>query len=964
MLKFKPFRDWSIRRKLTGLLMAMACITAVAVSITMGAFDLLRLGSSMVRNLSILADVLGQNSAAALAFQDTDTARHVLEALRVESSITAACVYTDEGKPFATYVRKGRNSGFVPPPAQGPATSFTADRLILFRTIVLAGDRIGTIYIESDLQPMYARLRGYCVATFATAILTLLLAFLIAPRLQRPISRPLIQLTRTAEAISEAADYALRADIPSGDEFGMLGSAFNNMLGQIEARNHELRHHREHLEEEVASRTAELLAASAQLKLHAEALNAASNSILIIDRGGKIVWSNPAFSKSSGYSADEVLGKNQSWLSSGEQDSETFAQMWATITAGETWHGEIVNRRKDDGHYIEEVTVTPVSSQSGEITNFVAIKHDITARKLAEQSLSEAEEKYRTIFEDAVVGIFQIESKGRPVSINRALARICGYNSPGEFMAEISDVHHQICVDPDTLTSLIRAAHDTGVVQGAEIEVYRKDGAKRWVIANMRVTRDAGGDIALCEGTIEDVTERKVAEERVQFLAYYDALTGLPNRTLLEDRIVNALSGARRRKEKVALLFLDLDRFKIVNDTLGHSVGDILLKEVAERLKRWVREQDTIARVGGDEFVIMMTGIHSAPDATMAAERIVDLMTTQFSVRDHSLNVTCSIGISMFPDDGLDGETLLKHADAAMYNAKQKGPNNIEFFTQDLSVQMVERLKLESGLRLALERQELYLVYQPQMDIATERIIGVEALLRWKHPEMGLVPPDRFISVAENSGLIVPIGEWVLKTACARARKWQEEGHPAIPIAVNVSAVQFRQDGFRDLIKRVLRETGLAPQYLELELTESLLLTNADVMFSVLQELNEMGLQLAIDDFGTGYSSLSYLRQFPVKKLKIDRSFIKNVALNPSDAAITTAIIGMAKSLGLKVIAEGVENEAQMSFLREHRCDEIQGYYFSKPITAEEVADRLLCAQDKPYSQLALASCPTDLPVF
>jgi diguanylate cyclase (GGDEF)-like protein/PAS domain S-box-containing protein len=964
MLKFKPFRDWSIRRKLTGLFMAMACITAVTVSISIGAFDLMGLESSMARNLSILADVLGQNSAAALTFEDAETARNVLVALQAESSVTAACVYTGEGKPFATYVRKGGDSGFVPPPAQGPATSFMPGRLSLFRTITLAGDKIGTIYIESDLQPLYARLREYCFAIFAAAILTLLLAFLIAPRLQQPISRPLIQLTRTAEAISEAADYAIRANVPNGDEFGLLGSAFNNMLGQIEARNDELRHHREHLEEEVASRTAQLLAASAQLKLQAGALNAASNSILIIDRSGNIVWSNPAFSKSSGYSASEVLGKNQSWLSSGEQDNETFAQMWATITAGETWHGEIVNRRKNDGHYIEEVTVTPVSSQSGEITNFVAIKQDITARKLAEQSLSEAEEKYRTIFEDAVIGIFQIDAEGHPVSINRALAQMHGYDSPGEFMAEISDIPHQLCVNPERMSSLFREAQNTGIVQGAEIEVYRKDGAKRWVIANMRVTRDSGGNIALCEGTIEDITERKVAEERVQFLAYYDALTGLPNRTLLEDRVVNALSGARRRKEKIALLFLDLDRFKIVNDTLGHSVGDILLKEVAERLKRWVREQDTIARVGGDEFVIMMTGIQSAPDAAMAAERIVDLMTTKFSVRDHSLNVTCSIGISMFPEDGLDGETLLKHADAAMYSAKQKGPNNIEFFTEDLSIQMVERLNLESGLRLAIERQELYLVYQPQMDIATEKIVGVEALLRWKHPEMSLVPPDRFISVAENSGLIVPIGEWVLKTACAQARKWQDEGHPAMSIAVNVSAVQFRQDGFRDLIKRVLRETGLPPQYLELELTESLLLTNADVMFSVLQELNEMGLQLAIDDFGTGYSSLSYLKQFPVKKLKIDRSFIKNVALNASDAAITTAIIGMAKILGLKVIAEGVENEAQMSFLREHRCDEIQGYYFSKPITAAEVADRLLRAQDKPYLQLASASNPADLPVF
>jgi diguanylate cyclase (GGDEF)-like protein/PAS domain S-box-containing protein len=944
MFRLKPFRDWSIRHKLTGLFMAMAFITAVTVSVSIGAFDLLGLEQSMARNLSILAEVLGQNSAAALTFQDAKTARHVLEALQAEPSVTAACVYTDSGKPFATYVRRGRDSGFVPPPAHSPSTAFERDRLALFRSIVFSGETIGSIYIESDLQPMHARLREYCFAIIAAAFLTLLLALLIAPSLQRPISRPLIQLTQTAEAISKADDYAIRADLSSSDEFGMLGSAFNEMLGQIETRNHELRQHREHLEEEVTSRTAELLAASARLELQAEALNAASNSILITDRNGNIVWSNPAFSQSSGYSAAEVLGRSQSWLSSGEQDIEAFARMWATITRGETWRGEIVNRRKNDGLYTEEVIVTPVFSQSDEITNFVAIKNDITARKLAEQALSDAEEKYRAIFEDAVIGLFQINPAGHPVSINRALAQMHGYDSAEEFLAEVPDMWRQIFVDPDRMHSIVREAQENGIVQGAEIEVYRRDRSKRWIIANIRAARDSKGNVLLFEGTVEDITERKVAEERVQFLAYFDALTGLPNRTLLEDRIAIALGGAHRRKENIAFLFLDLDRFKIVNDTFGHSVGDILLQEVAERLKKWVRDQDTVARVGGDEFVIMLAGVQSAPDAASAAERLVGLVAAGFSIDGNSVNVTCSVGISMFPDNGMDGETLIKHADAAMYSAKQKGPNNVGFFTDDLNVQMVERLRLESGLRHAVERNELYLVYQPQMDMATEGIIGVEALLRWQHPELGLVPPDRFISIAENSGLIVPIGEWVLRTACAQARKWQDEGLPAVPIAVNVSAVQFRQDGFRNLIKNVLRETGLPPQYLELELTESLLLTNADVMFSVLSELNEMGLQLAIDDFGTGYSSLSYLKQFPVKKLKIDRSFIKNVVLNQSDAAITTAIIGMAKSLGLKVIAEGVETEAQMSFLREHRCDEIQGYYFSKPITATEVADKLLCA--------------------
>lgn len=441
--------------------------------------------------------------------------------------------------------------------------------------------------------------------------------------------------------------------------------------------------------------------------------------------------------------------------------------------------------------------------------------------------------------------------------------------------------------------------------------------------------------------TVRDITERKVAEERVQFLAYYDALTGLPNRTLLEDRITKALASARRRNENAAVLFLDLDRFKFINDTLGHTSGDALLQEVAARLKGCAREQDTVARVGGDEFVMLLTSVAQASDAAVAAQRVLDAITSEFSVHGNLLKVTCSVGISMFPAHGLDSDALVKNADAAMYCAKQKGPNNIQFFTKDMNDQMVERLTLESGLRLALDRQELFLVYQPQMDIATGAIVGVEALLRWQHPELGLVPPGDFIRIAENTGLIVPIGEWVLKTACAQARKWQDEGLRQVQIAVNVSAVQFRQEGFRDLIKGVLSETRLSPQYLELELTESLLLTNADVMFSVLRDLKEMGLSLAIDDFGTGYSSLSYLRQFPVSRLKIDRSFVQDVAINPDDAAITAAIIGMAKNMSLRVIAEGVENEAQLSFLRAHQCDEIQGYYFSRPLSADKVAEML-----------------------
>jgi diguanylate cyclase (GGDEF)-like protein len=412
-------------------------------------------------------------------------------------------------------------------------------------------------------------------------------------------------------------------------------------------------------------------------------------------------------------------------------------------------------------------------------------------------------------------------------------------------------------------------------------------------------------------------------------------------------RLTTALASARRRGEKIALLFIDLDRFKNINDSLGHSTGDLLLQEVAVRLKTWAREQDTVSRLGGDEFVVLLNSIKDVADAAIVAERILKAISAECVIQGHFLSISCSLGISIFPDHGSDVETLLKHVDASMYCAKESGRNNFKFFMPNMNEQIVERLTMENNLRQALERNELRLAYQPQMEIASGKLIGFEALIRWQHPEMGLVSPDKFIRVAENSGLIVPIGEWVMKTACTQLREWQDEGlfSDPVPVAVNVSAVQFRQEGFRDLVGEVIQSTGLDPQYLELELTESVLLTNADVMLSSLRELKAMGIKLSIDDFGTGYSSLNYLRQFPVSKLKIDRSFVQHVAVNPDDAAITGTIINMAKSLNLRVIAEGVESEEQMSFLREHHCDEIQGYYFSKPLCAQEFADRLRSGQ-------------------
>lgn len=664
------------------------------------------------------------------------------------------------------------------------------------------------------------------------------------------------------------------------------------------------------------------------------------DGILVVDDAERIILTNKQFAIHFGITA-EILAQRDDrivlkYVSEQVDNPLAFIQKVRTLNKHREQKGRDEIRLKN-GKVFDRYS-SPLVDSNGTYRGRIWYFRDITERKLAEAAMQQAKDKYRAIFEDSVLGIFQITAEGRPISINRALAQLHGYRSPEEFMAEVKNLAEQLFVDPSRMIEVAKLAARDEVARGAEVEVYCKDHSKKWVRVNQRAVRGANNVILHYEGTVEDITERKAAEERVQFLAYYDALTELPQRALLQDRFESALANARRNKQKVALLFLDLDRFKIINDSLGHSFGDIVLKEVAKRLKQCTRAQDTVARVGGDEFLIMLSHVEDASEAAVAAERVMQAMSAQFLIQGRALGMSCSIGISIYPDHGSDGETLIKNADAAMYFAKEAGRNDVQFFTKEMNAQAAERLALESSLRQALERDEFFLVYQPQQQVATGAIVGFEALIRWRHPELGLISPDRFIPIAENNGLILQIGEWVLRTACAQARQWWDNGLPSVPIAVNVSAIQFRQENFRALVKDVLAETGLSPEYLELELTESLLLSNQDVMFSVLQEFTQMGVKLAIDDFGTGYSSLSYLKQFRVNKLKIDRSFVRDIATDAGDAAITVAIISMARSLGLTVIAEGVEDQEQMSFLRDHGCDEIQGFLFSKPLTASEVA--------------------------
>lgn len=424
-------------------------------------------------------------------------------------------------------------------------------------------------------------------------------------------------------------------------------------------------------------------------------------------------------------------------------------------------------------------------------------------------------------------------------------------------------------------------------------------------------------------------------------LAHHDTLTDLPNRILFRSRLAQLIAQARRSMRSLAVLFLDLDRFKYINDTLGHDVGDVLLQAVGKRLEGCIRESDTIARRGGDEFTVILDGIRRGQDAAAVARKILDALSHPFAIEGHELFVGASIGISLFPADGADVETLIKHADIAMYRAKARGGNHFQFFLPEMNGRALERLELESSLRLALDRDEFVLHYQPQLDIASGRVCGVEALIRWEHPEMGRIYPDAFISLAEETGLIHAMGDWVLREAVRQNRAWQDEGLDPICMAVNFSARQFQ---FKQPVKRVaevLNDAGLDPNYLDLELTESVVMKDASLAIEVLGQMRELGVEISIDDFGMGYSSLSYLKRFPITRLKIDRSFITNLLVDPKDAAITDAIIGIAHSLGIQAVAEGVEDFDQLERLRGPGCDQMQGYLFSKPLPADEITQLL-----------------------
>jgi diguanylate cyclase (GGDEF)-like protein/PAS domain S-box-containing protein len=672
-------------------------------------------------------------------------------------------------------------------------------------------------------------------------------------------------------------------------------------------------------------------------EMHIKALLAEQNAILenvmfgvMFVRDGQVVSTNSRFDDLFGYAAGELAGSAVATVFPNPAAyDDSVARKFPRLALGQDVTEERQYRRRDGTLIwclVSGRLVVPGQLAAGSIWVFA----DVTARRAADEKLRLS----ATVLDSIADGVIVTDTSHRIVATNPAFTRITGY-SEMEALGQDAGTIPGSREDAAFHAALGNALKMTGFWQG-ELWRIRKDGTTYLEALTIRGVRDDLGALSHFVGVFSDITQVKEAKDKLDHLAHHDPLTGLPNRLLFNDRLQHAVGRAAREGEQLAVMFIDLDRFKTVNDTLGHHVGDALLKKVAMAMARRLRHGDTLARLGGDEFIVLLENVAGEAGAAQVAEKLMTMFEQPFVVAEHELFVTGSIGISLFPDDADDLNMLIRNADVAMYQAKARGRNNFQFYSPSMTGDGVERLRLEALLRRSIEKDEIYLQFQPQVEIDSGRLIGAEALVRWQNQELGEVAPIRFIPLAEETGFINQLGEWVLFEACRQMMRWQAQGLIVPKIAVNVSVRQFERGLIAGMVRQILAETGLEPHRLQLEVTESVIMNTGDAL-ALINELHAIGVELAIDDFGTGYSSLAYLKQLPVQTLKIDRSFIQDIASDADDEAIAIAIIQLGKSMNLSVIAEGVENEQQVAFLLRHGCNRAQGYFYGHPVAADQL---------------------------
>lgn len=665
--------------------------------------------------------------------------------------------------------------------------------------------------------------------------------------------------------------------------------------------------------------------------------------IFVSDIHGECVYTNEAYHKISGLNLEQTLGTNWS-MAIHPDDRQRVLVEWRAAALGEAKFQTEARFLQADGSIVWARLNAAAMLDGRHSRGHVQTVEDISERKMAEDALFEEKERAQVTLNSIGDAVLTTNLPGNVTYLNLVAEMMTGWSREeaiGQPLSEVFKIVNGTTREaaPNPAQLAIRENRTVGLA--ADSILLNRDGFESAIEDSAAPIHNRDGQVAGAVIVFHDVSESRAMALKMAHLAQHDFLTGLPNRALLTERLSRAIGQARRHSKQVGLMFIDLDYFKHINDSLGHAVGDQLLQLVAERLKVCVRDTDTVCRQGGDEFVILLAEIEQTRDAAPIAEKLLAAFAEPCLIAGHELHVSLSVGISIYPDDGADADAVMKNADTAMYHAKANGRNNYQFFTTEMNTRAVRRLFIEGNLRRALRQGEFMLYYQPKIDLASGLMIGSEALIRWQDPEHGLLYPKQFVPIAEESGLIVPIGSWVLREACRQVRAWQDSGLLAVPVSVNISAVEFRHKGFLEGVALILKETGMLPSHLELELTESILMHDAESSATVLEALKAMGMQLAIDDFGTGYSSLSYLKRFPINTLKIDQSFVHDIAIDPDDASIVSAMIAMGKNLKQRVVAEGVETEAQLAFLRTLQCDEGQGFLLGRPLPANEFA-RLL----------------------
>lgn len=762
--------------------------------------------------------------------------------------------------------------------------------------------------------------------------------------LYRHIARPIRRLRGEMERLSfgsgdfenrlRTMNQTVRESIgvqsdTTDSEIAVLARSFDRLLDYVrsylrersEALESVHRFNRE-LEQRVEERAAEL----------DRIVRLSRDLLCVLSPDGRLKSVNPAFTETLDYPEQELLSRpifefihpDDIQRTQAEFSMHQQEQGYETIDFENRW------RRSDGSYRCLQWRAVAYDDL------FYGVARDVTEQKRLEQKLHQA----AAVFENTTESVVVTDPNANVLAVNRAFTEITGYQ-PHEVLGNTPRLWRSHRHDAAFYQAMWAAVLETGEWRG-EIWNRRKNGDVFPALLTINSVRDETGAVINYIAVMTDISALKSTQERFEHLAHHDPLTDLPNRLLFGARLEHALERARREKQQVAVMFIDLDDFKLVNDTLGHPVGDQLLQEVARRLSGQLRKQDTVARVAGDEFSVILEEVKNSEDAVQVAKSLLSAFDTPIRVGSHELHVTISVGISIFPDDGDNATVLVKNADAAMFRSKREGRNRCSLYTPELTATVVERMQIENDLRKAVKQEEFILYYQPQYKAATGALVGAEALLRWNHPEQGLIPPDQFIPIIEENGLINVLGEQVLRMACSQFQEWRAMGFDIRRVGVNVAGRQILQaGGLAATMERVLRDTGLPPEMLELEILESFIMEQADQSITTLQELRDLGVGLAIDDFGTGHSSLSYLKMLPIDRLKIDRSFISGIPNDQNDVAITQAILAMARNLELQVVAEGVETEAQLEFLRREGCDEVQGYYFNRPLPADKFLELL-----------------------